>query len=132
MALNFVYVPNTTQSAKTGLTVDEIPEDVRKDCEAVYAALKSNPNGRMRVEFDDKTKALQWIQVATAYCAVRPDGPVRFRKSPTRNLPENVVEFRITDIPKDGTAEIREAAAALNAQAEPAPAPAPAPTTRKK
>lgn len=124
MALNFTYVPNTTQSAKSDLTVEEIPEDVRSDVEAVYAALKANPNGRMRVEFEDKTKALQWIAVATAYCKIRPDGAIRFRRSPTRNLPDNVVDFRITDIPKDGTEEIREAAAAIaeNAKATPAKA----------
>lgn len=115
MALNFVYVPNQTTTASSGLTVEEIPQDVRDDVEQVYAALKANPNGRMRVEFADKTEALRWIAVATAYCKIRPAGAIRFRRSPTRGLAENVVDFRITDIPKDGTDEIREAAAALNA-----------------
>jgi len=127
MALNFTYVPNQQTSAASTLAVDEIPEDVRNDCEAVYAALKQNPNGRMRVEFADKAEALRWIAVASAYCKIRPAGAVRFRRSPTRDLPENVIDFRITDIPKNGTEEIREAAAALNTT----PAPIAVPTVGK-
>lgn len=121
--LNFVFVPNTTAATSSAVTVDEIPEDVRKDVEAVYAALKTNPNGRMRVEFKDKTEALQWIAVATTYCNIRTGGPIRFRKSPTKGLPENVVDFRITDIPQNGTDAIRDAAAALTGNAEAPKAP---------
>ena len=123
MALNFTYVPNQQTSAASGLTVEEIPEDVRKDCEAVYEALKANPNGRMRVEFANKTEALKWIAVAQAYCKIRPGGEIRFRRSPTRDLPDNVIDFRITDMPKSGTEEIREAAASLNASATPVAVP---------
>jgi len=111
--LNFTFVPTQQAASSSNLAVSDIPEDVRKDCEQVYAALKQNPNGRMRVEFASKTEALQWVAVASAYCKIRPDGAIRFRRSPTRDLPDNVVDFRITDIPKTGTDEIREAAAAL-------------------
>ena len=115
MALNFVFVPTQSVVGSSNITVEDIPEDVQKDCEAVYTALKTNPNGRMRVTFEDKAEALRWIAVAQAYCKIRPDGAVRFRRSPTRDLPDNVIDFRITDIPKNGTEEIREAAAAITA-----------------
>lgn len=112
--LKFAFIPTQQAASTSTLTVEEIPEDIRKDVEEIYAALKQNPNGRMRVEFASKTEALQWVQVASTYCKIRPAGAIRFRRSPTRDLPDNVVDFRITDIPKNGTEEIREAAAALN------------------
>jgi hypothetical protein len=111
--LDFTFIPTQSAASASGVTVDEIPEDVRKDVEAVYAALKANPQGRMRVTFANKTEALQWIAVASTYCKIRTEGPIRFRRSPTKNLPENVVDFRITDIPKNDTDAIRDAAAAL-------------------
>jgi len=111
--LDFTFIPTQSAAGSSNVTVDEIPEDVRKDVEAVYAALKTNPNGRMRVSFKSKAEALQWIAVASAYCKIRTEGAIRFRRSPTRDLPENVIDFRITDIPKTGTDEIREAAEAL-------------------
>ena len=115
--LDFTFIPTQSTANSSSVTVDEIPEDVRKDVEAVYAALKTNPNGRMRVTFANKTEALQWIAVASTYCKIRTAGPIRFRRSPTKGLAENVVDFRISDIPKTGTDEIREAAAALTTPA---------------
>jgi hypothetical protein len=69
----------------------------------------------MRATFGDKAELNLYLAQATAYCSQREAGPIRFRRSPTRNLPDNVMDYRITDVktPSEETTDgIREAAAA--------------------
>lgn len=110
------FIPNVSASATTStLSLDDIPEDVRTEVEEIYAALKSAPDGRMRVQFDTVDELRQYQRWATAYCAMRPDGAIRFRKSPTRGLPETVIDFRITDLlteNEEKTADVRAATVA--------------------
>ena len=116
---NLTFIPNAVSKADTGLTLEDIPQDVRDDCEEVYAALKTNP-GRMRVAFDTLAELNTYIAQATAYCRLRPAGPIRFRKSPTRKLPATTMDFRITDLQTENeevTEGIRNATEAANATA---------------
>lgn len=130
MARNIVYVPNAAPS--TFLTpVAEIPEDVKKDVEDSYAALKTNPNGRLRIEFANKAEVNLFISQANAYCTQRMvDGkaaPIRFRKSPTRGLADNVMDYTVKDLQTPNekvTAEVRDATAAANAASGAVPAKA--------
>lgn len=110
---NLVFVPNATSAAKQSSMIDlaDIPDDVRKDAEEVYAALKTSP-GRMRVEFNSIAELNTYIAQISAYCKQRPEGEIRFRKSPARKLKATEMEFRITDLlTKDEkeTEEIRTA-----------------------
>lgn len=128
MARNVSFMPSTTSAKDDRLDLEDIPQEIRNECEEIYAALKSNPNGRMRAEFSTVAELKVYIAQVTAYCVQRPDGPIRFRKSPTRNLPANVMDFRITDIPVEReaeTAEIRRLAEEAKAKAKATPAAMP-------
>lgn len=130
--LDFTFITTATNAAGVSLGLDDIPQDVKDDVEEVYAYLKANPTGRMRTPaFASKTEMLTWVALVQAYCAVRPAGVLRFRKSPTRNLPENVMDFRITDpLPDNGAEGIAAAVEAVKAAAKPT-LPTPAKATRK-
>lgn len=125
MARSLTYVPNANASAgSTGLTLEEIPSEVREECEAVYEQLKANPNGRIRAEFGSKDELAVYVRQITAYCALRPAGTLRFRKSPARGLADNVMDFRIADpLPeREATTEgIRESVKAVKAAAKEQP-----------
>lgn len=128
--LEFSFVPTATAANGTPtLTLEDIPQDVRDDIEEVYAYLKTNPAGRMRTpKFASKQEALAWQAMAVAYCKVRPAGEIRFRKSPTKGLPDTVFDFRVTDLlPDNGTDGINEAVEAVKAAAV---APQPVPVKR--
>lgn len=93
-----VFIPNTTKSAAVSqLTLEDIPQEVRENVEEVYETLKTNP-GRIRVEFPSLGELNAYVAQVTAYCALRPGGAIRFRKSPTRKLPATTMDFRITDL----------------------------------
>jgi len=133
--LEFAYVPTATAAGGTSaLTLEDIPQDIRDDIEEVYAYLKTNPAGRMRTPaFPTKTEALAWQALATAYCKLRPGGEIRFRKSPTKGLPENVFDFRVTDLlPDNGSEGIRNAVEAAKATAQETPTPPPAKSGARK
>lgn len=114
--LNFTAVQATSaSSAGEGLTLEDIPEDVRLDVEEVYKFCKENPTARMRTpQFASKTEALAWQAMATAYCALRPAGAIAMRRSPTRGLPDTQFDFRIKDLPDatNGTNAVRDAVTA--------------------
>lgn len=138
MARSTVFVPsaNPTKGARP-IALEDVPQDVRDEVEEAYAAMKSNPNGRFRATFDTKAELLQFLAHANAYCANRPEaftvtdengvesvvlgGPIRFRRSPSKGLAENVMDYRVTDIQTEEekrTEEIRKATAVANAVAE--------------
>lgn len=105
------FIPNAVNKNGTGgmsLGLDDISDEVKKDVEEVYKALKTNP-GRVRVQFDSIAELNSYIAQMKAYCEQRPGGAIRFRKSPARDLPATAMDFRITDIPKEElqTQEIR-------------------------
>jgi len=102
MARKVSYVPTAPDRGSVAtIPAAEIPADVIQEVEEVYAALKANPNGRMRAEFDSKEELHQYMTQVTSYCRQRTvDGvaaPLRFRKSPTKNLPETTMDYRIGD-----------------------------------
>lgn len=111
MARTIVFVPTASPGAPALVDIDEIPQDVVEDVEDVYAALKTNPNGRMQITFKDKAELATFVIQATSYCAQRAAGQIRMRRSPVK-VPENVLAFRVTDLLTENeakTEEIREA-----------------------
>lgn len=54
MPRQLAYVPTSSDGTTATISVDEIPADVIAEVEEVYAALKANPNGRMKATFDTK------------------------------------------------------------------------------
>lgn len=130
MARKVSYVPTAPDRGSVAtIPVAEIPDEIKAEVEEVYAALKANPNGRMRAAFDTKQEMLEYQTQVTSYCRQRTvDGaaaPLRFRKSPTKNLPETTMDYRISDpLPDNGTDAIRATVDAAHAAATPADAPA--------
>lgn len=141
MALEFSFIPTSAGTTPAATTLDAIPDDVKTDVEEVYNYLKNHPDGRMRtpafVDADgnaDVAAAKRWFAQAQAYCRLRPaelGGELRIRKSPTRGLPDNIIDFRVSDMPKpDANAQaINNAVTAVKAAAA-TPQP-PAKATRK-
>lgn len=112
---DLVFIPNTAQKSFS-ISLDMIPEEIRQEVEDVYEALKAQP-GRMQAKFKSAGEANAYIAQVQAYCAQRPAGPLRFRKSPTKGLPEGSFEFRITDPQtkeEKTTEEIRDAVVKVN------------------
>ena len=134
MALpNLTYIPTAPDRGSVAvIPAAEIPADLIAQVEEVYVALKANPNGRMRAEFATKGELDQYMTLVVSYCRQRTvngvAAPLRFRKSPTKNLPDNVMDYRVgdplpdkdaIDTPTDGPATT------------PAPAATPAATPAK-
>jgi hypothetical protein len=92
MARKLTFVPTTTAAGL--ITLDMIPEDVKSDVEESYAAMAAN-HGRIRAEFDTKEEADIFSRQAASYCTQRPQGALKFRRSPTKGLPDHVVDFTI-------------------------------------
>lgn len=97
MARKLSFVPNL--SAGTLIPLAEIPEDVQQEMEEAYEQLAGH-DGRIRAEFDSKDEATLYCRQAASYCSQRPNGVLKFRRSPTKGLPENVVDFTVkADLP---------------------------------
>jgi hypothetical protein len=101
------FIPNTSQKGGSTLqlSLDDIPQEVRNDIEEAYKVLKTNP-GRMRANFPSIAELNAYITQAKAYCELRPDGAIRFRKSPSKGLPPTSMDFRITDVQTENEAEV--------------------------
>lgn len=93
MARKLTFVP--TVSGVGLIPMEEIPQDVRDEMEEAYASL-SKAEGRIRAEFDNEEEANVYCRQAASYCTQRADGALKFRRSPTKGLPKNVVDFRVT------------------------------------
>jgi len=109
--LKFIPQANPKSVSNVSLTLDDVPDDVRQEVEEVYTTLKTQP-GRMRADFESLAELNKYIAQVKAYCELRPAGAIRFRKSPSRGLPNTSMEFRITDPLTDNeqtTEEIRQA-----------------------
>jgi hypothetical protein len=113
------FIPTSTPGSAPTLPLNAIPQEVKDEVEEIYEALKTNP-GRMRVEFDTANELAAYALQISSYCAQRPAGAIRYRKSPTKGLPPTVLDFRITDLKTENeeiTETIREATEAANAAA---------------
>lgn len=121
---NLKFIPNATKTSSNGvqLKLEDIPEDVRKEVEEVYELLKTN-TGRMHAEFSTVAELNTYVAQVTAYCALRPAGAIRFRKSPVRGQKATEMHFRVTDLQTENektTEEIRESVDAVKEAAKPA------------
>lgn len=122
-----LFIPNTGKGTQSLLDADQIPEEVAKEVEEIYAYLKSNPDGRMRVEFDTKQELDLYALQVKSYCTLR-EPALYFRKSPTRKgaLKDTQMDFRVTDVKDDaasGTAETPAPAGQEWRQTDTAPTP---------
>jgi hypothetical protein len=118
--LQFIPQAASKSAGQPMLTLDDVPDGVRKEVEEVYETLKTNP-GRMRAAFDSLAELNTYISQVKAYCDLRPAGAIRFRKSPARNLKPTEMEFRITDLQTENektTEEINNAVDAVKATAK--------------
>lgn len=86
-------IPDTTGPAVTPL--DAIPEDVKQFVEEVYEKQRKTAS-RERVEYDTEDELKAEFKLMADYVAQRPNGVLRIRKSPTRNLADNVMDIRIS------------------------------------
>lgn len=131
--MNPTFVPTTTKAGSILIPLEEIPEEIKAEVEAMYAGLKANPNGRMRIAFEKAEEVGEYVLQVTSYCEQRPEGAIRFRRSPTRNLPDTMVDFRISDLPKE---EPTAGLVAPTVPVQPTPIPVPAvpakATTRRR
>lgn len=140
MARKVSYIPTAADRGSVAvIPANEIPKDVIAEVEEIYLALKANPNGRMRAEFDTKAELTAYMTQVVSYCQQRQvngvPAPLRFRKSPTKNLPETVMDYRIGD-PLPEKPEPGENGSAATPPATEPTAPAspakPAPKSSKK
>lgn len=100
MARKSTFVPDVTGVQRTAL--DEIPADVKKYVEDVYARQRKTP-GRERAEYDNVNELNAEWKLMVDYAAQRPNGVLKIRRSPTRGLAANVMEFRVTaDVEANG------------------------------
>ena len=63
--------------------------------EKVYEFQRNNPS-RERAEYDTADELKAEFKLMADYVAQRPKGALRIRKSPTRGMPDNIMDFRIT------------------------------------
>lgn len=96
---------DSTGTQRTAL--EDIPNDVIEFVETTYAKQRKNP-GRERVEYDTLDELKKDYKLMVDYCAQRPaakGGILSIRRSPTRDLPDNVMDVRITaDLEANGKA----------------------------
>lgn len=101
------FIATTKASSATDLTLDDIPDEIKTDVEQTYELLKTQ-QGRVRASFPSAGEAEKYVTLVKAYCDLRPNGAVRFRKSPTRNLPAGTIEFRITDLQTENEVQVQD------------------------
>lgn len=94
------FIPVTTGPGYIPLA--DIPQDVKDFVEESYAQQRKT-EGRTRVEYDTEDELKAEFRQMVSYAAQRPAGVLTIRRSPTRGLAENVMDFRITaDLEKNG------------------------------
>lgn len=101
MARKSSFISSATSNGR--LPLDQIPADVQKE---VLDALEkiSKSDGRIRTEFDTEAEANEFMKQAADFAAQHKP-PLKVRRSPTRNLPANVVDWRVTrDVPATAAA----------------------------
>ena len=107
MARTLAFVPNVSGSALIPLA--EIPEDVQNEMDEAYEQLRGH-DGRIRATFDTEEEANIYCRQAASYCAQRESGALKFRRSPTKGLPKNVVDFTVkADLPANAEKDDKDA-----------------------
>lgn len=86
----------TVRPSATAQASVEVSAEVAKEVEALYAQLLKNPGHEAHIAFKDEDERLSWTRQARQYCTTRPNGALRFRQLPSKNLPENEGRFQIT------------------------------------
>ena len=84
------------------IPLDEIPQDVKDFAEEVYAWQRKT-SGRERVTYDnDQERELESRQLAS-YAAQRPQGVLKYTRSPSKGLPPHAMDFRLSaDVEANG------------------------------
>jgi hypothetical protein len=95
MARKSTFIPGNASGSL--IPLEQIPQDVMDDMEEAYQLL-SQADGRIRVEFDTKDEKAAFSRQAQSYCAQRPSGKLKFRWSPSKDLPnkDTFGDFRVT------------------------------------
>lgn len=100
MARKTTFVPTVTGT--TLIPLDEIPDDIKGWAEEVYTKIKKT-DGRERASYDNDDEMNLEAKYLASYCAQRPAGALKFRRSPTKDLPPHTMDFRITaDVEANG------------------------------
>lgn len=92
MAVKITVRPTANAQASV-----EVTPEVAKEVEALYAQLLKNPNSEAHITFDTEDERLSWTKQARAYCTSRPNGALRFRQLPSKNLPVTEGRYQITN-----------------------------------
>jgi len=94
------FVPNVTGTQL--IPLDEIPDDIKQWAEEVYEKIRKT-DGRERAAYDNDDEMNLEAKYLASYCAQRPHGALKFRRSPTKDLPAHTMDFRITaDVEANG------------------------------
>lgn len=80
------------------IALEDIPADVKKLVDDSYEQCRKQ-DGNVRVEYDTVEELELEFKQMVSYAAQRPNGVLKVRKSPVRNLPETVMAFRVTSDP---------------------------------
>lgn len=104
MARKATTILDTTGPTLTPL--DEIPDDVKQFVEETYAKQRKSPS-RERVEYESEDELKKDFKLMADYVAQRTvngkAAVLHVRKSPTRGLPDNVMDIRFSaDLPANG------------------------------
>lgn len=100
MARKTQTVIDVTGPQRTPL--EDIPQDVKDFVEATYAKQRKTPS-RERVTYDTVDELRADFKLISDYVAQRPQGILKVRKSPTKDLPENTMDIRFTaDVEANG------------------------------
>jgi hypothetical protein len=97
------------ESAKSGQSSTEVPQDVKDDVETAYAEFLRRPNTEGYFEFDTEDEKKTWIKQARSYCNSREAGALKFRQLPSKHLTADKLRFQITT-PKPEDAATNESA----------------------
>lgn len=68
---NITFVPAVGKGGSASMPLDLIPDDIKREVEEVYAALKT-ATGRMTVEYDTEDEVKDYRRHVEAYCKLRP------------------------------------------------------------
>lgn len=102
---NVSFIQSTT--GPNLIPIDEIPQDVKDFVEQAYEQGRKS-DGRVHAEYATENELTLEFRQMASYCSQRKP-MLKIRKSPTRNLPANVMEFRVTaDIEANGAANAKD------------------------
>lgn len=100
MARQSATILDVTGPQRTPL--DEIPQDVKEFVESTYEKQRKVPS-RERVTYGSEDELKADFKLMVDYATQRKAGILKVRKSPTRDLPANTMDIRITaDVEANG------------------------------